>query len=153
MKFIIKDADGAYTLFSVDAELLSDQRALPSDETVCIKVRIDSVVVSIPLHRSMLPDLTDKQIWSEAEPVANRMLPLPGEFNAFCERCREHKQTCLNVSYQRPPLLTPAPTEIVVGVDDICERPVIDLDDIRIPHAIMCRECRKLNERFRQPAD
>jgi hypothetical protein len=98
----------------------------------------------------MLADLTDKQIFSEAEPVANRMLPLPGEVTATCERCREYKHTCLNVAYQPQPQLTPPPTEVVIGIDDIYERPVIDIEDIRVPHAIMCRECRKLNERFRQ---
>ena len=66
----------------------------------------------------------------------------PGEFESFCDRCKEYKGSCLIVPYDVPPRLTPPPTEPVIGPDYIDERVVIDMDDIRVPTAAMCRECR-----------
>jgi len=66
------------------------------------------------------------------------------EFIATCDRCKRYKDTCLIVPYAVPPLLTPPPTEPLIGAGYIIERQVVDLEDIRIPTAAMCRECREL---------
>lgn len=67
----------------------------------------------------------------------------PGEFEGLCDRCKQFKDSCLIVPYDVPPRLTPAPTETVIGPDYIDERPVFNIDDIRLPRATMCRECRE----------
>lgn len=72
----------------------------------------------------------------------------PGEFWGECDRCKQWKGTLLTVAYARPPRLTPPPVEFVIGPDYIAERYPIDPDDIRLPRADMCRECRELKAKY-----
>jgi hypothetical protein len=75
------------------------------------------------------------------------------EFQAICERCKQYKNSCLRVPYSRNPLLTPPPSEPLIGLDYITERQVIEVEAIHFPDAVMCRECRELKERARAARD
>jgi hypothetical protein len=72
----------------------------------------------------------------------------PAEIDAFCDRCKKYKDTCLVVPYRVPPRLTPPPTEPLIGPDYFSERVIIDMEDIRTPTAVICRDCRRLKEDF-----